>query len=114
MSARAVVINRYLAAALDRAIELVREGKSLHQALQSQAALPSIAVRIIAVGEEAGKLERMLLRVAVMFETQTQRRIDRFMTILTPLLTVSIALLVGGLITAVMNAILSINSLVVQ
>jgi general secretion pathway protein F len=113
-SARSVVVNRYLPVTLDRAIDMVREGKSLHQALQSQSVLPSIAVRMISIGEEAGKLERMLLRVAMMFETQTQRSIDRFMTILTPLLTVAIALLVGSLIATVMNAILSITGLAVQ
>ena len=73
--------------------------------------LPSVAVRMVSVGEEAGKLAPMLLRVAKMFETQTQRAVDRFMTILTPALTVMIAVLVGGLIMAVMNAILSINGL---
>jgi general secretion pathway protein F len=113
-SARGVVVNHYLGAALDRAVDMVREGRSLHQALQSQAVLPSIAVRMISVGEEAGKLEQMLLRVAVMFEMQAQRSIERFMTILTPLLTIGIAILVGSLISAVMGAILNISSLAVQ
>jgi general secretion pathway protein F len=113
-SARGVIANHYLGAALDRAIDMVREGRSLHHALQSQEILPAIAVRMISVGEEAGKLERMLLRVAVMFETQAQRRIDRFMTILTPLLTIGIAILVGSLIAAVMGAILDISGLAVQ
>jgi general secretion pathway protein F len=113
-SARGVVVNHYLGAALDRAVDMVREGRSLHQALQSQAVLPSIAVRMISVGEEAGKLEQMLLRVAVMFEMQAQRSIERFMTILTPLLTIGIAILVGSLISAVMGAILNLSSLAVQ
>ena len=46
-----------------------------------------------------------------MFEQQTQRTVDRFMTILTPALTLTIAFLVGGLILSVMNAVLSINEL---
>jgi general secretion pathway protein F len=110
-SARSVVANRHVAAATEHAIDRVREGASLHRALEAVAVLPPVALRMISVGEEAGKLPAMLLRIAKMFETQTQRSVDRFMSILTPLLTVLIALLVGGLILTVMNAILSINSL---
>jgi general secretion pathway protein F len=111
-SARASIGNRHVGAGVDRALEAVREGSSLHRALESHAELPPVALRMISVGEEAGKLDRMLLRMAAMFEQQTQRTIDRFMTILTPTLTLTIAFLVGGLVLTVMNAILSINELV--
>jgi general secretion pathway protein F len=110
-SARAVIGNRYIGAGVDRALEAVREGSSLHRALERHGDLPAVALRMISVGEEAGKLDRMLLRMAAMFEQQTQRTVDRFMTILTPALTLTIAFLVGGLILTVMNAILSINEL---
>jgi general secretion pathway protein F len=111
VSARAVVANRHVGAGLDRAIEEVREGASLHGALEAARVLPPIALRMISVGEEAGSLAKMLLRVAAMYETQTRRSVDRFMSILTPLITVLIAVVVGSLIMAVMNAILSINGM---
>lgn len=113
-SARGVVGNSHLAAGLDRAIESIREGAALHHALKGEADLPALALRMISVGEEGGKLDRMLLRVAAMFEQQAQRSVERFMTMLTPLLTVVIAALIGGLIMTVMNAILSINDLAFQ
>jgi general secretion pathway protein F len=111
-SARAVVNNLHIATRLESAIALVREGTSLHRALRAETALPQVALRMISIGEEAGKLDRMLIRIAVMLEQQMQRNIERFMTILTPLLTLIIAVLVGGLIVTVMNAILSMNDLV--
>ena len=111
-SARGVIANRHVAAGIDGAIAAVREGSALNRALRRETALPAIALRMISVGEEAGKLDRMLLRVAVLFEQQTQRSVDRFMTILTPLLTVTIAVLVGGLIMTIMDAVLSINDVV--
>ena len=89
----------------------MREGSSLSNALSGQGAFPPVAIRMILVGEEAGKLDKMLLRAALMFEGQTQRSIDGFMTLLTPILTVAIAALIGGLVLAVMNAILSVNEL---
>ena len=56
----------------------------------------------------------MLLRVAAMFETQSQRQIDRMMGLLTPVLTIAIAGVVGALILTVMSAILGINELAAQ
>jgi len=110
-SSCSVVGNRHVAASLERAIEAVHQGSALNKALHAEAVLPAIALQMIAVGEEAGKLDRMLTHVASMLETEIQNRIDRFMSALTPALTVGIALLVGVLIMPVMNAVLSINDL---
>jgi general secretion pathway protein F len=110
-SARSVIVNRHIAAGMDRVIEAVHQGMSLHRALRNEAVLPAIALQMISVGEEAGKLSAMLTRVALMLERQIQSSIDRFMSALTPVLTVAIALLVGALVMPVMNAVLSINDL---
>ena len=69
---------------------------------------------MIGAGEETGKLGDMLLRTAIVLEQQSQRRVERLMTLLTPALTIVIAGLIGGLILTVMNAILSVNELVLQ
>jgi general secretion pathway protein F len=113
-SARSVVGNCHIASGIDAAIESIREGVALHRSLQNETVLPPMALRMISVGEEAGKLDRMLMRVAITFEQQTQRSIDRLMILLTPALTIVIAALVGGLIITVMNAVLSINDLASQ
>jgi len=110
-SASSVIGNRHIAAGMEQAIEAVQQGAALHRALRKEVMLPTVALQMISVGEESGKLDRMLLRVAVMLEQQTQASIDRFMAALTPVLTVTIALLVGILIMPVMNAVLSINDL---
>jgi len=106
--------NSYLATGMQRAIRRVGEGSSLNHGLHTENILPPLAERMIAVGEEAGKLDQTLLTLALVFEKQTQRTIDRLMTLLTPVLTVAIAILVGSLILAIMNAILSVNELAVQ
>jgi general secretion pathway protein F len=110
-SACTVIGNRHIAAGMDRAIEAIHQGTALHRALRKEVALPAIALQMIAVGEEAGKLDRMLTRVAIMLERQIQSSIDRFMSALTPALTVGIAVMVGALIMPVMTAVLSLNDL---
>jgi general secretion pathway protein F len=111
VSAQAVVHNRVIAAKIGQAVGMVREGSSLHNALRSDETFPPVVLRMISVGEETAKLDRMLLRAAVMFEDRTQRSVDNLMSLLTPALTLLIAGLVGGLVLTVMSAILSINEL---
>jgi general secretion pathway protein F len=111
ISAHGVVGNGRIAVQIESAVDAVRGGTALHRALTQETVLPAIALRMISIGEEAGKLDRMLLRVAVMFEQLMQRTIDRAMTLLTPALTMIMAGFVGGLIIAVMNAIMSMNGL---
>jgi len=113
-SARAVVRNRHIACGLDAALETVRDGQSLGRALSGRPGVPPLALRMVAVGEETGRLDQMLLRIATVLEQQSQRRIERLMTLLTPTLTIAIAALVGMLIFTVMNAFLSVNELAVR
>ena len=80
-------------------------------ALRRRGAFPDLMLRLIAVGEETGRLEPMLRHVEQIFEGQVQRRIERALTLLSPTLTVAMGLLVGGLIMSVMSAVLGINQL---
>lgn len=111
VSAQAVVHNRMIFSRIERAVALVREGASLANAFRHEETFPKVVIRMISVGEETAKLDKMLLRVAGMFEDRTQRSIDNFMSLLTPALTILIAGIVGGLVLSVMSAILSINEL---
>jgi general secretion pathway protein F len=113
-SARSAVRNRHIGSGLEASLEIVREGQSLGRALSGRPGIPRVALRMITVGEETGKLDEMLLRTAIVLEQQSQRRIERLMTLLTPALTISIAGLIGGLILTVMNAIFSVNAVVLQ
>jgi general secretion pathway protein F len=113
-SARSSVRNRHVGAGIEATLEAVRDGQSLGRALSGKPGVPHVALRMITVGEETGKLDDMLLRTAMMLEQQSQRRIERVMTLLTPVLTIGIAALVGALILTVMNAILSVNDMAVR
>jgi general secretion pathway protein F len=109
-----VVRNRWLAHGIDRTIEALQRGVALHRALGTETSLPAVALQMISVGEASGKLDHMLLQVAALYERQTQTSIDRFMSVLTPMLTVGIALLIGAMMLPIMDAVLSINDLVAQ
>jgi general secretion pathway protein F len=113
-SARAAVTNEFLKHELEAVIDAVRGGAHLSGSLSVVPHLPPVATQMITIGEETAQLGDMLLRVATMFERETQRSIERAMGLLTPTLTIFIAAVVGGLIMTVMDAVLSINDLAVK
>src|SRR5215813_4880118 len=106
--------NAGFTAALTETAEEVREGAMLSQALRKGDVFPSLMLRLIAIGEQTGRLAPMLRHVEKIFEGQLQRRIDQMLTLLTPALTIVIGVIVGGLIISVMSAILSINELALK
>jgi general secretion pathway protein F len=103
--------NAAFAASLTETAEEVREGRMLSQALRKGDVFPSLVLRLIAIGEQTGRLAPMLRHVEKIYESQVQRRVDQMLTLLTPALTIVIGVMVGGLIMSVMSAILSINEL---
>jgi general secretion pathway protein F len=94
--------------------EGVRQGRPLASLLGEAPRVPPLAARLAGVGEETGQLDAMLLKGAQILEAGQISRIERLTSLLTPLLTLVIGVAVGGLILAVIDAILSINELVLR
>jgi general secretion pathway protein F len=112
--AASVVPSFTLRGAVKQAAERVKEGRRLADALAQTAWFSDFALRFVAVGEEASKLDGMLLHLADLSAKETQRTIDRAMTLLSPLLTIGIGALIGGLFVFIVQALLSFNALVLQ
>ena len=71
-------------------------------AFGAQPLLPDLALQMIEVGEQAGELDRMLLKVAEVFDVEAKRGIDRLLAALVPSLTVVMAVLVAVLSVGVL------------
>ena len=106
-----VLQNQAFATAVANAGQALQEGGTLSQPLLQSGLFSELSMRLIAVGEQTGQLETMLMRVAQVYEATLQRQLGRLMSLLTPVLTLVIGGLVGGLILSVMSAILKINEL---
>ncbi len=112
--AASVVPSPTIRAAIMQAAERVKEGRRLADALAQTGRFSEFALRFVAVGEEASKLDGMLLHLADLSARETQRNIDRAMTLVSPLLTIGIGALIGGLFVFIVQALLSFNALVLQ
>ncbi|MHB8679070.1 MAG: type II secretion system inner membrane protein GspF [Rudaea sp.] len=97
-----VMPNLPMRAAVRRAALKVREGGNFSRALGESGYFPPVALRLIASGERAGELERMLDEAA----NQQQRELDRWLTLLTSVLGPLVILLVGAMVLFIVLAIL--------
>jgi general secretion pathway protein F len=92
-------------------VDNVRQGGKLSEALSATEALPSMAVRTLRLGEDAGQLPFLAGRVAEFYETKLQRSLDRVVGLVGPIAIIFISLIIGGLIVSVMTALLSVNQI---
>lgn len=81
----------------------LQKGEGLAEPLANAPHFPPLSAQLVRVGEETGNLESMLFKVADIFDNEVQRSVSRMLALLVPGLT----LLLGGLIAAIIGAILS-------
>ena len=91
--------------------EQVRDGASLSQALGASRQFPSFVGSMVAVGEESGRLDGALLKVAGTYARQTERALRAATTVLEPLLIVAIGLVVMFIVIAMLLPIFELSGL---
>ncbi len=106
-----VLSNKIIAEAVSAAAEELKRGRGLAETLLEQAVLPKLAIQMIKVGEESGKLEPMLDKVANLYDREVKSAVQRMLSLLEPLLIVGLGLIVAGIIMSIVVAIVSVNQL---
>ncbi|HVF64193.1 MAG TPA: type II secretion system F family protein [Casimicrobiaceae bacterium] len=104
--------NGVLAEALDGVTARLREGKGFGRPLADTGLYPRLATQMILVGEESGRLEEMLVRVADIFDREVQIAIRRFLAVLEPVLILSLAVLIGGIVFSILLGVMGMSELV--
>ena len=108
---RETVDNLVIASTIADAEEHLKQGKNLSDALLEKHLLPKMALQMIKMGEETGRLEEMLLRVASIYDKQLRVAIQRLLAFLEPVLIITLGLMIAGIIVSILLAILSVNDL---
>jgi type IV pilus assembly protein PilC len=91
--------NQYIARELHTAAQQVREGRALAAAmLDSGAAFPDVAVKMVEVGEQTGALQEMLNSLADFYDEEIETNLGRFITIIEPALLVIMGIVIAALL----------------
>jgi len=109
---RETIGNGVLAGALDGVIVRLREGKGFGRPLSETGVYPRLAVQMIMVGEESGRLEEMLVRVADVYDREVQMAVKRFLAVLEPALILSLAVFIGGIVFSILLGVMGMSELV--
>jgi type IV pilus assembly protein PilC len=96
--------------AVQNSIEKVRKGFSLAVALAEEGIFPPILPKMIAVGEETGKIDEVLGKVAAYFAEESERSVKALTTAMEPLIMIILGVGVGFLIVAIIMPIYSLTS----
>lgn len=109
--ARRSLSNTCLADAAGQVAGELKEGAGLSAPLAATGLFPPMAISFLRTGEETATLGLMLDRLADVLERDVRTAVDRLMSLLTPVVTLIMALMVGGIIASIISAILGFNDL---
>jgi general secretion pathway protein F len=109
--ARAVLGNAVLERAVENARDEVREGRSLHEALRATGEFPAAMCQMIAVGEESGSVDELLLKISEAFESQVAAAVATLTSLLEPLMILAMGLAVGFVVLAILLPIFEMSQL---
>lgn len=108
VTAHAVGNVVYMQALLDAA-EAVKEGATLSSVIESNPIFPAIVSQMLAVGEETGQTDTVLVKVADFYEEEVDVAIDGLSSIIEPVMIVVMGSMVGLIAASVMGPIASLS-----
>ncbi|MCP4107688.1 MAG: type II secretion system protein GspF [Desulfobacteraceae bacterium] len=106
-----IIGNKVIAGSMKKIHEKVKEGERLSKPLNDTGLFPSLAVQMITVGEETGRLDEMLLRVAENYEKVVRNLVKRLISLLEPAMILAMGLVVGFIVISMLMAIFSMNEM---
>ena len=109
ISARSIG-NHYVARQLEVVTARVREGQSFAAALEARGIFPDVAVKMAEVGESTGALQDMLNTVADFYDEEISTNMERFVTLVEPLLLVIMGIVIAALLLALYMPLFQLSS----
>lgn len=105
--------NEVVRSALVPIAPAVKEGGRLVDALRATGVFEPLAINLVRVGEETGRIGPMMLELATILDREVETGIRRTLTLIEPALIIVLGLAIAAIIISIMLGILSINDLAV-
>jgi general secretion pathway protein F len=105
---RETMSNSWLAEAVGSVARELKEGRGLGRPMMETGRFPMLAVHMILVGEETGRLDDMLMQVAETYDREVEVAIRKALSLLQPVMIVVMAAIIAVIIIAMLSAMLSI------
>jgi len=104
--------NLVIKEAVDTVQREVTEGQPMWQSMENQGIFPRLAVAMVKVGEETGNLDEMLESLARFYEDEVDKTVEGIVSLIEPLLVVTIGGIVGVILIALYMPIFKIGEII--
>jgi len=104
--------NRYMARELETIAQAVREGQSLAATMRTAGIFPDVAVKMTEVGEATGALQEMLNSLSEFYDEEIETNMDRFVTLVEPVLLITMGLVIAALLLALYMPLFQLTSVI--
>lgn len=105
------VANSPLRAALEGVTPHIKKGGRMADALGETGLFTPLALNMLRLGEETGRLDTMLLELARVHDAEVQADIKRGLTLIEPVLILTLGVIIASIIVSILMGILSVNDL---
>lgn len=92
--------------------EDVSVGHQLQLAIRQTGLYPNMVVQMVAIGEEAGALDKMLFKIAEFYEQEVNNAVDSLASLLEPFIMIIIGVIVGGMVIGMYLPIFKLGAVV--
>jgi type II secretion system protein F len=103
--------NSFMSRDIQPVIEGVRRGRGMVTPLRETGSFPPLAVHLLTIGEETGKLDEMLLKLSDNYDQDISTSIKRLLSLMEPLIILVMAVVVGFIVISLLLAIFSLNDM---
>jgi general secretion pathway protein F len=108
---REVVGNQIMRTSVRRIYEKVKEGRKISSLMKEMKVFPEMAIQLVSVGEETGRMGEMLVEIAEELDNKIQAKIKFYLTLLEPLTILFMGLIIGGIVVSMLMAVFGINEI---
>lgn len=104
--------NKVIESAIVQTKMSIKEGESIAQPLTASKVFPPMVTRMISVGEQTGKLEEMLGKVADFYESEVDAAVSGLTSLIEPLIIAFLGIVVGGIVVSMFLPIVKLVEVV--
>jgi general secretion pathway protein F len=106
---REVIANQGIATMIDPIRNGIKKGEGISQPMKQSGVFPPLAMHLIEVGEESGKLDSMLVQVADVYDNEVRNAVKNLIAFFEPALILTMGIIIGTIVVSMLLAIFSIN-----
>jgi general secretion pathway protein F len=106
---RDIIGNRSIATTIEPIRNGIKKGEGIAQPMKHSGVFPPLAMHLIEVGEESGKLDSMLVQVADVYDVEVRNSIKNLIAFFEPALILVMGIIIGTIVVSMLVAVFSIN-----